>query len=180
MNVDKIYDVKALSAAEIPFLLDYWYQSPPEYIYALGADINLFPKRSDFETMLLKQISTPYPQKKGMAHIWLENGKPIGHNNVNQIIFGKQANMHLHIWEASLRQKGIGTTLLKLSIPNFFSQLKLEMLFCEPNAHNIAPNRTLAKLGFHFIKTHVIVPGSINYKQEVNQWVLKKEDINFQ
>ena len=74
------------------------------------------------------------------------------------------------------RRKGIGLELLKMSIPYYFKQLNLKELICEPFADNPAPNKTLGKIGFEFIKKYRTVPGSLNFEQEVNQWRLTKED----
>lgn len=86
--------------------------------------------------------------------------------------------MHLHLWQSQTRQKGIGLELLKLTLPYYFSTFKLENLFCEPAASNVAPNKTLEKLGFDFIQSYDTIPGWINTYQTVNRWVLTKEKIN--
>ena len=41
----------------------------------------------------------------------------------------------------------------------YFEELRLKWLFCEANAFNVAPNRTLQKAGFKYVKTHMTVPG---------------------
>jgi RimJ/RimL family protein N-acetyltransferase len=56
----------------------------------------------------------------------------------------------------------------------YFERLKLKRLFCEPNAFNIAPNRTLQKAGFKYLKTHMTVPGPLNYHQAVTRWVIER------
>jgi RimJ/RimL family protein N-acetyltransferase len=83
--------------------------------------------------------------------------------------------MHLHLWDSNNRQKGMGVDYLKKSIPIYFETYKLQQLFCEPAAQNQAPNKTLQKLGFTFIKEYETTPGWINYQQKVNQWCLSKE-----
>jgi hypothetical protein len=49
-----------------------------------------------------------------------------------------------------------------------------EPLFCEPNAFNVGPNRTLQKVGFKYLKTNITVPGPLNYYQAVTRWVLER------
>lgn len=124
---------------------------------------------------LINQISIPFKEKMSYALIWCLDGKPIGHNNINAIEFGQSAKMHLHLWNTENRQKGIGTFLIKKSLPFFFENLKLKELWCEPYALNPAPNKTLEKIGFEFQKKYTTIPGSINFEQEVNQWKLTKE-----
>lgn len=83
--------------------------------------------------------------------------------------------MHLHLWNTNTRQKGIGTKLVKKSLPFFFNNLKLQTLYCEPYVLNIAPNKTLEKVGFKFDKKYITTPGSINFEQEVNRWFMSIE-----
>lgn len=174
---DNNLSIRPIQASDIPFISEYWLNSSEDHLVGMGVDLNKMPKKEDFEKMVLNQISLPIEEKKTYALIWLFEDKPIGHCNVNQIEFGEQAYMHLHLWQSKNRKKGIGTQLVKGSIKHFFEELKLKQLFCEPYAHNPAPNKTMEKLGFQFIKTHTTIPGSINFEQEVNLWRITKDQI---
>ncbi len=55
----------------------------------------------------------------------------------------------------------------------YMEVFELKRVFCEPNAFNVAPNRTLQKAGFRYVKTHMTVPGPLNYHQAVTRWVLE-------
>jgi RimJ/RimL family protein N-acetyltransferase len=63
-----------------------------------------------------------------------------------------------------------------LTLPYYFENLKLKKLWCEPYALNIAPNKTLEKAGFHFIKEYTTVPSFICFEQPVKQWMISYED----
>lgn len=167
-------EVREIQATDISLIADYWSSSSEEYLHGMGADINKMPPRDHFIKMLSGQLALPYDQKAALALIWIVDGVPVGHCNVNQIQFGNQANMHLHLWKPLTRQRGLGTELLRKSIPIFFEKLKLKRLLCEPYAQNPAPNRILPKVGFHFVKTYQTIPGSINFEQEVNQWKMER------
>ena len=162
--------VREMTPEDVPFVLEYWYTSSEEYLNSLGADLTKMPLREDFEKMLLKQVAQTYQEKMGYVIIWVKDGLPVGHSHVNKIHFGKEAFMHLHLWEASKRRRGMGVAFLEKSIPYYFENLKLEHLYCEPYALNPAPNKTLPKLGFEFIKKYQTIPGSINFEQEVCQY----------
>ncbi|MFY0644849.1 MAG: GNAT family N-acetyltransferase [Bacteroidia bacterium] len=162
-----------MTASDVTHICDYWLLSDDDYLKGMGVDLAKVPSREELSNMLNTQLQLPLSQRQSFALIWLLNGNPFGHCNVNQIEFGKRANMHLHIWSQENRNKGIGTALLKLSIPIFFEELKLSELYCEPYAFNPAPNKILKSIGFEFIKKYMTIPGSINFEQEVNQWRLK-------
>lgn len=48
----------------------------------------------------------------------------------------------------------------------------MKKLYCELYALNPAPNKTLEKVGFTFIKEHITVPGLLNFEQPVKLWEL--------
>ncbi len=170
-----VFNTKLLDVSDIPWVLDYWMNASPEYLRSMGADPEKMPDKSQFEDMLLNQLNTPIESKNGLATIWMINGKRVGHCNVNQLEYGSHAHMHLHLWRPDQRAKGNGTRLLSKSIRMFFNELNLEKLYCEPYALNPAPNRILPKVGFTFVKKYRCIPGSINFEQEVNRWVMKKQ-----
>lgn len=168
-----ILSVRELGKEDIHPLLDYWYNSTPEYFKKMGADINLLPPRIDFEDALQKQLQQPYNLKQSYAIIWTIDGVAIGHCNVNKIDFGHEAHMHLHVWKPDLRQKGMGSKFVKMSVPYFFKNLQLKKIICQPYSKNIAPNKTLKKSGFTFTKNYITIPGPLNFEQEVSRWEME-------
>ena len=82
--------------------------------------------------------------------------------------------MHLHVTRPDLRRQGIGAQCVRASVDLYFRNLELKRLFCEPNALNVGPNRTLQKAGFRYLKTHKTVPGPLNYHQAVTRWVIER------
>lgn len=167
--------VREMTHNDLDLLLNYWYGASEAYLKSLGADIHKMPVRADFRQMVATQIDLPYKEKKSYPLLWENEGIPVGHSNVNQIQFGESAYMHLHLWKPFNRQKGAGSQLVKQSLPFFFEKLALQHLFSEPYALNPAPNRTLEKIGFTFLKKHLTIPGSLNFEQEVNCWRLTKD-----
>lgn len=168
-------EVRELVQKDIDYLLGYWYGSSPEYFNSLGADKSKLPAKEDFKKMLEKQLVLPYSDKEAYALTWVVDGQAVGHTNVNRILFGSEATMHLHLWKTNFRKKGLGTLLVKKSIPYYFENLGLKNLWCEPYGKNEAPHKTLEKSGFDFVKKYQTIPGSLNFEQEVKQWVLSRE-----
>lgn len=172
---DYTITVHEMQYDDVRLIVDYWMGSDETHLRGMGADIKKMPSRVQFTEMLSSQIKTTIKNKKSYALIWELNGQPIGHTNVNDIEFGNLAKMHLHIWKPKKRRKGMGTQLIKASLPFYFENLKLKKLLCEPYALNPAPNRTLEKVGFNFIKKYETIPGSLNFLQYVNRWEMTKK-----
>lgn len=167
--------VREATPADIKLIAAYWSNSDDDYLRALGVDLNRLPSQQDFREMLMSQFETPYSEKKAYALIWEVDGEPSGHCNVNNIHFGSHAHLHFHLWQSKSRQKAIGTGLVRASLPLFFENLELQYLLCEPYAQNVAPNNTLSRLGFTYVKSYRTTPGSINFEQEVIQWSLDRK-----
>jgi len=176
MSNNLYISVREMKIIDIDLIADYWLKSDSAFLRSMGADFNKLPTRTELRKMLAEQINLPIKDKKSYALIWELDKKQIGHSNVNKIIYGENATMHLHLWWSDNRKKGIGTELVKKSLPYFFKKLKLKKLVCEPYALNPAPNKTLEKVGFDFVKRYKTIPGTINFEQEVNRWELTKEN----
>jgi RimJ/RimL family protein N-acetyltransferase len=168
--------VKEMQEAEIDPLINYWLNSDAEFLNGMGVDLSKIPAEQDWRAMLLEQLQQTYSEKKSYCIIWLLNETPVGHSNVNKIIFGQEAYMHLHIWYANVRQKGLGSAFVKMTLPYFFKNLELQKIYCEPFALNPAPNKTLEKKGFRFIKEYTTTPGWLNFEQPVKLWELTKQE----
>jgi RimJ/RimL family protein N-acetyltransferase len=162
--------VREIRQSDIQPLCDYWFNADPNFLISMGVDLDKMVDRKILESRLTYQIEAPYEQKNAYAMIWLFDNVPIGHCNLGNIEYGKQAFMHLHMWNSEFRKKGMGAEFVKKSLPYFFDNIKLQELYCQPFAQNLAPNKTLEKLGFDFLKEYQTVPGAINFEQSVKLW----------
>lgn len=166
--------IREIEEKDFILIADYWLKSDSDFLVNMGVDLKKLPTREGLISMLQGQLALPIKKKMSFALIWEQDGEAIGHCNVNEIEFGVTAKMHLHLWNNSNKQKGIGLELLKKSIPVFFDKLELKTLVSEPYALNLAPNKTLEKAGFTLEKRYVTTPGSLNFEQEVCRWVKRK------
>ena len=164
-----------MEVEDIDAIVNYWHRCDNTSLLNMGVDKNKLPPTQDLTQMLVDQLNTPFKTRQSYCIIWQIDGKPVGHCNTNPTIFGEEAFMHLHIWYAEERQKGVGTIFLKMTLPYFFERLQIKKLLCQPYALNPAPNKTLAKAGFEFVKEYITIPGYLNFEQAVKQWQLTLE-----
>ena len=160
---------------DIEHFIRYWVEASPVHLEGMGVDVSKRPTREQIEKLVTSQLSLSMEERKAYFLTWIKNGQSVGSAHVNQIAFGEQAFMHLHLWNPENRQNGKGQELVKQSLPFFFENLNLKQLLCEPYALNPAPNKTVEKLGFEFVKQHITIPGASNFEQLVNLWKLTKE-----
>lgn len=166
--------VRELKSKEAELVVRYFLDATPDFLKGMGVDRAKLPSLDEWVAMIQSDLEKPMEEKKFFYVLWMFEGKPIGHSNINKIIYGQEAYMHLHLWGADKRHRGIGTSLLRLSLPYYFRNFKLNELFCEPHAHNPAPNKTLEGLGFELLKEYETTPGWLNFHQPVKRWRMTK------
>ena len=156
-------EVREMTIEEAPAVVDYFHSSTPEHLETLGVDPTRLPPINEWIARLERDFGDPASKRRGFLVSWLVDDDLVGFSSCDKIEFGEQANMHLHVVRPSQRQLGIGTNCVRQSVEIFFENLQLKRLFCEPNAFNIGPNRTLQKAGFTYVKTYMTNPGPLNY-----------------
>jgi RimJ/RimL family protein N-acetyltransferase len=167
-------EVREMMSSEVDLIVEYFLKSTPEFLELLGIDPSRLPPPDNWRERLRRECALPIEQRSMVLVIWLSDHRPVGYSTSDKISFGEQANMHLHVLEPERRNRGVGTECVRRSADLYFGLLKLKRLFCEPNAFNVAPNRTLQKAGFTYVKTHMTVPGPLNFHQAVTRWVLER------
>jgi RimJ/RimL family protein N-acetyltransferase len=170
-----VLSVREMQLTDIPAVVNYWTTATDAHLTGMGVDLGKMPTAPQFAEMLAKNIQTPVNQRISCCVIWQVDGVAVGHSNTNPTRFGEQAFMHLHLWNSDSRRQGLGTGLVRLSLSYYFETLQLKRLFCEPYALNPAPNKTLARVGFEFVKEYVTTPGYINFEQPVKRWMMSRE-----
>jgi RimJ/RimL family protein N-acetyltransferase len=167
---DNKLSVRELQESDIARIVEYWLTADTTFLLGMGVDLAKVPSGKEWKEIINEQFILPTPVKKVYFVIWLLNNVPVGHSNINKIVFGEDASMHLHLWNIQIRHHGMGLTFVRLSLPCFFDNFRLKKIYCEPYALNPAPNRLLAKAGFTFVKKYTTIPGWLNFEQEVNRW----------
>jgi RimJ/RimL family protein N-acetyltransferase len=158
---------------EVDLVIDYFHGSTPEHLETLGVDPTRLPTRQDWRAWYVAEYGKPVKDRSTLLVIWELDGVAVGFSSADKIVYGEQAHMHLHIVDPQHRRSGIGSACVRETTELYFNALALRLLFCEPNAFNVAPNRTLQSAGFRYVKTYKTVPGPLNYHQPVTRWVLE-------
>jgi len=160
------------SREEYELMVDYFLKADDWFLRGMGVDRLKLPLREKWLDDLLVDYRKPDHQRDRFYLVWLLRGERVGHSSINNIIFGAEAFIHLHLWKPELRRADLGTEFMRKSANFYFDRFQLKKLLCEPWAENHAPNRVLEKLGFTLVKRYKTIPGVIAYEQEVNHYEL--------
>ena len=126
--------VRVFEKSDISLIIDYFINADEAFLKGMGAIKSKLPSKSDWLNKLYQEFEKPNTEKEFYYIIWLVNNNPVGHSNINNITYNKEATMHLHLWQPIKRQKGMGTEFLKMSILYYFKNFQLKKLICEPFA----------------------------------------------
>ena len=122
------------------------------------------------------QIALPIEQRAAVLVLWLSDGLLAGLLDRGQDRF-RRAGQHAPACDGSRspqlwHRRGLRA---RLTVDLYFERLKLKRLFCEPHALREVPNCTLQKAGFKYLKTHMTVPGPLDFHQAVNRWMIQQQ-----
>ncbi len=167
--------IREIKADEFDLVISYFLEADEAFLLGMGVEKDKLPAAASWRKLLDDDYNKPLAQRGHYYLIWELDGEPVGHSNINEIIFAKEAKMHLHLWNPEARRHGNGTFFVRQSITHFFETFDLQNLFCQPYAHNPAPNHTLASLGFELLETTHFAPGWLSFPQDVNIWLMTRE-----
>lgn len=166
--------VREMQLADVEIRINYFHDSSDDHLHMLGVDRALLPSREAWYTFYKEDYARPIQERVNFSLVWELDRQIVGFSSASEIVFGKEAFIHLHILNSIQRRNGLGVEFVKKSAKMYFDMLELERLFCQPNALNIAPNRTLQRAGFRYLFTHETTPSPINFPQAVTRWVMEK------
>jgi RimJ/RimL family protein N-acetyltransferase len=169
--------VREMKLSDVGLIIAYFHDASPEHLAMIGVDRGRLPDPARWRELYRQEYERPVAQRRSLQVIWERDAEPIGFSVADKIIHGREAHMHLHIVAPALRRSGLGTACVSRTARLYLEALALERLFCEPNAFNVAPNRTLQRAGFRYVKTYETIPGPLNVPQAVTRWVLERADL---
>jgi RimJ/RimL family protein N-acetyltransferase len=166
--------VRPMRLDEVDVRIDYFHDASDEYLLHLGVDRSLLPSKEAWRASYEEDFARPLAERDTYNLAWELDGRIVGFSSVDHFEVGEGAFMHLHIIEEPRRRSGLGTEFVRLSVEEYFRTLRLRRLFCQPNAYNVAPNRTLQRVGFRYVFTEEMQPSFINFPQPITRWVLER------
>lgn len=166
--------IREMALDEVDVIIDYFHGSTVEHLEMLGVDPTRLPSPQAWRERYFGEYEKPVQDRSMMLVIWELDGVAFGFSTSDEIVYGEQAHMHLHVVDPHRRRSGLGSACVRETVELYCETLALKRLFCEPNAFNVAPNRTLQSAGFKYAKTYMTVPGPLNYHQAVTRWVFEK------
>src|SRR5262245_50473891 len=160
---------------DIPDIVRYWTTLSNADAQRIGCDLSRVATTEEYRRVLEEQLHAPRETASAFYSIWVVNGHTVGFASLKNIRLGMCGEMHLHIWNADQRGKGIGGRLFCLSAIDFFERFKVSAIICEPGASNPYPNRMLQKVGFPLIGSRVGKSSELSKELPLNTYAITRE-----
>lgn len=164
------FSVRIMELTDIQNIVEYWMSASADDLKRMGADAAKMPSREKFAESLKKIFATPDANKQTGYVMWLVDDKAVGFSSLKNVVFGESGEIHLHMWDASLRGKGYGPILFSLGVQHFYKQFQLKRIKCEPSSTNPLPNKMFAKIGYQLVKTYTAASSELSLVCELNQY----------
>lgn len=182
-------EVRDVTEADIPLVLDYWFRSPPGFVEGLGVDLAKLPSEVDFAENLRRKIEAagarfePKEAPMGVAPpsglnslIILHDNRPVGMHTLNPWTRGDSGIFHAHIWDAAARGRGIGVRSYPLACRVFMTRFELRRILFKTPAQNVGAVRVKEKLGIRYVGDEIVDFGVIKAGTLARVFELTREE----
>lgn len=145
--------IRELQPNDAYLINKYWEETTDEDLARMGEVRRPDPKGTiEFINEYCAKRLPPSRSEEEIV-IWMCENNPIGYCTLKQIKYGDEAQIHIHMWERTLRGKGLGSILFCLSAKKYIGDFQLKNLYCQPKHDNAMPNGMLKRVGFEFLGT---------------------------
>lgn len=105
--------IREMALDEVGLIIDYFHGSPPEHLETLGVDPTRLPTRQAWRVRYVEGYDKAIQDRSTLLVIWMLDGVGIGFSAADKIVYGDEANMHLHVVDAQRRGSGIGSACVR-------------------------------------------------------------------
>jgi RimJ/RimL family protein N-acetyltransferase len=163
--------IRPMELSDFAVRISYFHDADDEYLARLGVDRALLPDPVEWRARFAANLALPSEQRSEYGVVWELDGMLVGFSTADQIQFGAEAHMHLHIVDPERRAAGLGARFVAQTAVHDCDALRLARLYCEPNAFNLAPNRALQRAGFRYVRSRRCRPSPMNTHQTTTIWL---------
>jgi RimJ/RimL family protein N-acetyltransferase len=170
--------VRDLSEADIRFVLDYWFRSPPGFIESLGADPTKLPAEAQFADSLRQRVrmNAELDRSTLASLAILHEGQFVGFHNLSPLVEGDFGVFHAHISRPEFRRRGLAECSYPQACRVFLQRFDLKRILFKTPAQNVGAIRVKEKLGIRFIGEELVDFGVIRPGTLAKVYELTREE----
>jgi RimJ/RimL family protein N-acetyltransferase len=173
----ELVSIRELSTAEVPFILDYWLNSPPGYLESIGVDPAKLPPRAEFERSLREKCEWPVAKRGVLVIIY--RGQAVGFHTLHPIAEGDYGIFHAHLWDESVRDRGIATVSYVKACHIFLNRFGLKRILFKTPIQNKGSIRVKEKLGIRYLHEERVSFGIVKDATLAKVFELTRDECDF-
>ena len=177
----RLISIRDLTEEDIPFILNYWFHSPPGFIEAMGVDTAKLPSEADMAKSLEEKcrINRTLPASKTNALVVSYANQPIGLHTLFPFTQGDSGIFHAHLWKSEMRGRGLALHSYPRACQIFIQRFDLKRILFKTPIQNKGAIRVKEKLGIRSIGEETIGFGIIRDGTRAKVFELSKEESFF-
>jgi RimJ/RimL family protein N-acetyltransferase len=170
--------VRDLSEDEIPYVLDYWFRSPPGFVESMGADLAKLPEEPRFADALRDRVRKNRGEAVSNLSILtiLHGDAPVGMHTLNPLVEGDYAIFHAHVWRPEMRGRGIAELSYPLACRLFLRRFDLKRILFKTPVQNAGAIRVKERLGIRYLGEEVVDHGILKAGTLAKVFELTREE----
>lgn len=152
----------------------YIFDSPVDFLESIGFDTATRPNRKEWEAGTLERVSKSQSEPPTII-VGELHGRAIGMVFLDKrdLAIEPTPKLHFHIFDSSLRGKGIGPILFMAALQSLSQFHGYKRFLIEPKASNAPMNALMRKLGFKHLKNYTIEPKPMVQRMLVSQYEIQ-------
>jgi hypothetical protein len=174
----RLITLSDLTEQHIPFIADYWFNSPPGFIEAMGVDLLKLPEEPAF----IKQLQSKCAENRKLPHsklnalVILYHEEPVGFHTLNPLVESDFAIFHAHVFKSDMRSRGLGCYTYPMASKIFIERFGLKRLLYKTPQQNTSSIRVKDKLGIRFIGEEIVEFGILKAGTRARVYELTRDE----
>lgn len=169
-------DLRDITAADVPAIVDYWVLAPHEHLTSMGVDRQRLGTQEDIYWRFAKAIRTGDVRQSNIALGVTLDDRLVGYTLLNR--YSDDVNYsHWHIIEPNLRAKGLSSALYPHRIKAYFELAPISQLIHQTRTSNVGVNRLLDKFVPVSETKFVEKPDGVANPGEFHLRYVRREDV---
>jgi hypothetical protein len=130
--------IDRFSESDVDILMQYWYESPEDYIKSMGIRRDKMLKREEFSQRMKDKIRS---EDRLFSYLSIKlDSNTIGCHSLTDLNVSHSAVMHAHVFFEEYRRKGVGRISYVLAIKKYFELFDLKKIIFKTPKMNKGPN----------------------------------------
>lgn len=169
--------LRDLEEADIPALVEYWHDSDPGFLQAVGVDLSKITTREETRQRYLSMLPSPPGEERSRRLLVVADGeRPLAYSNIN-IRSPQEAYAHAHILDPRLRNQGLASNLFLSLTRIYLHHFGVETLIFQTAPENEPVNRLLQRFGLTPRRVHMPQPDGMSRPGDFNLYQLSREQL---